>query len=324
MKTSPNQPDPDEFAELARLLPGPVERDLPSGRHRQIQEFVMSQIHQDLQSADQAPRRSPKRRPILLGSALAAVAAVTAAAVVIGGSGSGEPAGSKNGSGTQAAASPSGRQLLLVAATTAERAPKASGTYWYVKTTRTNSNGGGRTSLESWTRRDGRVWWKGEKTGGKAVQLTHPIPFRLGGPDVTFEQLQKLPTTPDALKTWIAKSVESGNIRTSAGKLDAAGRKESTFEGLLSLVSQLPAPPKVRAAAFRAIASYPNVKNLGRVKGGQGLSIAFRGNQSAHLVVDPKTSRIIDTDYFVSADGGVVSVPGGASITAEWTNLPPK
>jgi anti-sigma factor RsiW len=133
MNATSTQPDPNERAELARLVPGPVERDLPSDRHQRLQEFVMRQIHQDLRSAEQAPRRSPKRRPVLLASGLAAVA--TAAAVVISTGGSGGSAGSGDGSVTQVAASLSGRQILLAAATTAERTPAGSGAYWYVKTT---------------------------------------------------------------------------------------------------------------------------------------------------------------------------------------------
>jgi hypothetical protein len=284
----------------------------------------MSQIHQDLQSADQAPRRSPKRRPVFLASALTAVATAAAAAVAIGTSSSGESPGSGNGSITHPPTSLSGQQVLLVAAATAERTPEGSGAYWYVKTTCTNRKGGARTPLESWTRRDGRVWWKGKKTKGKMIKLMLPNPFRLGGPDVSFEQLQKLPTKPDALKAWIAASLKSSNVRTSAGKPDTAAQNELVFDGLVSLVSQLPAPPKVRAAAFRAIASYPNVKNFGAVKGGQGLSISFGGGKkAANLVLNPKTSQITDTDFFVSADGAEVTVPGGATIVAEWTNLPP-
>ena len=69
MNATSMQPDPNDRAELARLLPRPVERDLPSDRHQRLQEFVMSRIHQDLRSAEQAPRRSPKRRPVFLASA---------------------------------------------------------------------------------------------------------------------------------------------------------------------------------------------------------------------------------------------------------------
>ena len=96
------------------------------------------------------------------------------------------------------------------------------------------------------------------------------------------------------------------------------------MDGLISLVSQLPAPPKVRAAAFQAIASYPNVKSLGAVKGGQGLLISFGEGTPASLVVDPATSQIASfpsrPDHPPVADGPMtyavptVGEPGGAVV----------
>lgn len=322
MNPTPIQPNSDERKELARLLPAPVERDLPGDRHQRLREFVMSEINQDLRPADQTPRRPARRRPVLLASAGIALAAA-AAAVVVGTVGAGGAEGAKKSPAASATA-PSGRQVLLVAATTALKAPAGSGAYWYVKTIYTDRDGGARTTMESWTRRDGRVWWKGEKTQGEVVMLTRPAPFRLGGSGVTLAQLRELPSTPGGLKDWIAAAVKRGDVTTSAGRPDGAAQERLVFEGLLSLLSQSPAPPQVRAAAFRAVASYPNVTNLGPVKGGQGLSISFGGGRKANLVVDPKTSRITDTDYFVSADGAQVTVPGGAAIVAEWTNRAPR
>lgn len=279
----------------------------------------MSQIQEDLRPAGQAPRRT--RRRVLLASALTGAVAATAAAVVIGTGGSG---GSGGGSPTVAPASLSGQQILLAAASTAEHAPTASGTYWHVRTVETNANGGGRTALESWTRRDGRVWWKGGKTQGKVVKLVQPAPFRLGGPPVSFEQLQKLPADQAALKAWITAALKRYSAGAKAGPPDAATRNRLVFDGLVSLVAQLPAPPKVRAAAFRAIAAYPNVKNLGAVKGGRGLAVSFPGARTANLVLDSKTARITDTDYFVSAEGAEVTNPGGITIAAGWTNVAPR
>ncbi|NYD46508.1 hypothetical protein BJY14_002491 [Actinomadura luteofluorescens] len=323
MNSTPIQPNPNEREELARLLPAPVERDLPGDRRQRLQEFVMSEIQQDLRSTEQAPPRPSGRRRVLLAAAGTAVTAAVAAVVIgtVGAGGSGRP---DEGPGASAPSAPSGRQVLLVAAASAAKVPAGGGAYWHVKTTSTAREGGARTSLESWTGRDGRIWWKGEKTGGKVVVLTQPAPFRLGGPAVSLAQLQSLPSTPGELKAWIAAAVKRSDVRTATGRPDAAARERSVFDGLLSLVSQLPAPPRVRAAAFRAIASYPGVKDLGAVKGGQGLSISFGGGGEAHLVVDPKTSRITDTDFFVSADGARVAVPGGAAIVAEWTDQAPR
>lgn len=92
----------------------------------------------------------------------------------------------------------------------------------------------------------------------------------------------------------------------------------------MSLISQSPAPPRIRAAAFRAIASYPNVKSLGAVNGGQGLAISFSEGEPARLVVDPASSTIRETTYFVALDGAEYTVPGGAMISTGWTDRLPE
>jgi hypothetical protein len=351
MNATPIQPGSSDRDELARLVPEPAERDLPGGRHQRLQEFVMSQIHQDLRPVEQAPRRS--RRPVLLAGALAAVAAAAAVAVVIG---TGGPRRSGGDSIAPAVPPLSGRQILLAAATTAERKPAGSGTYWYVKTVSADGNDGRPLQWESWTRHDGQTWFRGEKSGGKVVKEALPTSFRLGGPAVSFERLQKLPTEPNALTASIAHGVQHGDTRTGAGRPDAAMRKHMVFDGLVSLVSLLPAPPKVRAAAFRAIAAYPNVENLGPVKGGQGLRFplsperpttaapspstedqaerardqalkakAERGRgDDARLVIDLATSQIRETNFFVTADGAEYLAPDGATLVTGWTNVLPK
>ncbi|MFI7431485.1 CU044_5270 family protein [Micromonospora sp. NPDC049836] len=302
----------DVRADLAGLLPAPAERDLPSDRHRLIQEFVMTQIHSAQSPAERAPRRVSRR--LILASALTAAAAATAAVVTVGAGGPGD-AGVRS---TPAQADPAGRQILLAAATTAERTPAASGAYWYLRTESTDWRS------ESWTRRDGRTWVRGAKTGGDVKELPLPMSFRLGGPEVTFDQLQKLPTEPAALKEWIADSVRDSDVRTSAGKPGAVMREQMVFDGLLSLVAQLPAPPTVRAAAFRAIAAYPEVESTGATEDGHGLLIRL-GGEPARLVVDPATARIRQTNFFVTADGARVSAPGDRTftLTAEWTDQKP-
>ncbi|MFG3441348.1 hypothetical protein ACGF0J_29235 [Nonomuraea sp. NPDC047897] len=63
--------------ELARLLPPPAERDLPEGRHRQLKEFVMTEIQ---------PRHRRLPRPaLLLPAAGLAAALVVGAPLVLGG-----------------------------------------------------------------------------------------------------------------------------------------------------------------------------------------------------------------------------------------------
>ncbi|SBT38840.1 CU044_5270 family protein [Micromonospora narathiwatensis] len=307
----------DVRADLAGLLPAPAERDLPSDRHRLIQEFVMNEIHTDHPSAERAARRTAPRRRLILASALTGALAAAAAVVVIGVGGSGGSGGAADGPATAAS---SGQQILLAAATTAEQAPATSGAYWYLRTTSTD------TEWESWTGRDGRTWVRGAKTGGDVIALSWAASFRLGGPEVSLAQLQQLPTEPAALKHWITESVRSSDVRTSAGRPDAAMREQMVFDGLLALLAQLPAPPEVRAAAFRAVAAYPEVTSTGATDGGRGLLIRLNGETVARLVVDPTTSRIRKTNFFVTADGARMSTPGDAmfTLTAEWTDRLPR
>src|SRR5947207_7753803 len=142
MNTTPIRSGSDEREELARLLPQPAERDLPSDRHRQLQEFVMSHIQQDLRQATRGPRRSP-RRLVYLTSALAAGSAMAVIAAAVG-------AGALGGAGTPVVsggtsiepAPATGQQILLAAATTAEKLPQDAGAYWYVTVVSTGSRDG--------------------------------------------------------------------------------------------------------------------------------------------------------------------------------------
>jgi hypothetical protein len=329
MNATPIRPGSNEHDDLTRLMPQPAERDLPSDRHRQLQEFVMNHIQRDLRPAARRPRRLPKRLAYLT----AALAAVAVAAVVVG-------TGVLGHSKTPVA---SGQQILLAAATTVENTPEGTGAYWYVNVVSIGSRNGESWQEETWTGRDGRTWsrstWQNPAAAsatpsafpntaadGKVVEVRPPNPLRLGGAKVTIEQLQALPTDPAALQASISELVRDSDIRTSAGKLTDAEREQGVFEGLVSLVSQLPAPPKIRGAALRAIAAYPNVTSLGAVDGGQGLLVSFYpGEPPARLVIDPTTGQLRRTNVLVMTYGGTMTSDGGVfAVTAEWTDALPR
>ena len=177
--------------------------------------------------------------------------------------------------------------MLLAAALTAAAAPEGSGKYWYVKDTQ--SLQGRVYSVETWTPLHGRTGVRGNKMPGAPVGKLIPdvagtagqfsladsdvllrelegLPprmYRIGGMHfkhyrvppglVTLAQLSLLPTSPAALLAWI-----TGFDRKSAREngASAAGRV-GVFESLTYLVATLPAPPQVRAAAFRTMAAMP-------------------------------------------------------------------
>ncbi|MEV6904680.1 hypothetical protein [Amycolatopsis sp. NPDC051372] len=113
----------------------------------------------------------------------------------------------------------SGQQVLLAAATVAERSPDATGTYWHVTITET---GAGAAVTDYWVKPDGHWWFRGAKTGGKAMPMPGSRPFSLVGVHLTYAQLRALPTDPAALKAWIADARDAQRARTSGGPFTAA------------------------------------------------------------------------------------------------------
>ncbi|MBO2452001.1 CU044_5270 family protein [Actinomadura barringtoniae] len=301
----------DEFTGIATLLakPGPSQETVDEGRHR---------LHNAM--LDPAKPRTRRTGWLAGGLGLTATAAAAAAAIAITSSGT-SPAHNPNS--PPQAAPMTARQVLLSAATAAEKVPDK-GAYWYVKELDIDGPGAAPVTTEHWTARDGKVWVRGLKTEGKVEKLTLDRRWSLGGPDVTFAQLQHLPVDPDRLKAWIADNIKHSDVRTGAGRPDAAMRRSMTFEGLYSLICTLPTTSKTRAAAFRAIAAYPGVKNSGRTPGGQRLEMRSPQGDDIWLVVDPATSKVVETNWQIPPDGGTYMTPGSFKLVSQWTDVLPK
>ncbi|WP_410562690.1 CU044_5270 family protein [Amycolatopsis sp. cmx-4-61] len=281
----------------AALSHGEVPQDVVDRSRHRLQNRLLG-----------APRR--RVRPLALGAGF--VAAAAAAAVVVA-TLPGTPAPAPQ---PQAVAPVvTGTQVLLAAATVAEHAPAGTGKYWHVKTAT------GNLVYENWFSADGRMWFRGEKSGNRVVPLGD-FPLRLAATTVTFEQLRALPADPAALRDRLVNTIAHSGARTSAGPFTAEERERELLLSMVSLVSTLPAPPAVRAAAFRSIAAYPGVRDLGPVPGGRGFLLPG----DYRLVVDPATARISHTSMFVTADGAIygASRPEGAEVSAEWTDSLPK
>ncbi len=196
-----------------------------------------------------------------------------------------------------------GQAILLAAA---ERAQTGGRTYWHV----TTKVGG--EAWEYWTKADGHEWYRGAKTHGKAVLQPQVRPFRMFGAELTLGQIQALPTEPAALRAWLTDSIKrSGSY---PGGLDL-----TVLQALISLVTAVPAPPAVQAAAFRAIAAYPGVS-----ADPDGRTVQLPGG--GHLTIDPSTGTVTGASMYLDAKGAPVkSVDGdGYTVSGEWTDDLPK
>lgn len=293
----------DDLQMLGTLLekPGPRPEVTARGRNR---------LHAAVTSG---PAR--RRRFTWPAIALSAATAGTAVVMVVSDL---SPTAAPNGP----PAGVSGRQVLLAAATTAEARPAGSGTYWHVKTVQRDP----RSSItsESWTRRDGREWQRRESQ--RLMRVNGPSAFSIAGTVLTFRQIQGLPTDPAALKAKLTGLV--GKEKLPPGFTEVGlGHDPLLVQSLVDLLARVPAPPRVRATAFRVVAGLPGVSRAGSASGGQTLLIHGPWGD-ARMVVDPATSLV---------RGLTITAPprsehrrawmANQSIsfpTAEWTMVPPR
>jgi hypothetical protein len=315
----------DEMDLLKDVLatPGPSSDTVRKGR---------GELERLIRHQSRARTRRPSWRVAGLGLTAAAVAvAVTAAVMFTSGTPRtrpGAPARSTAMRHHPATAKQSVQQMLLTAAASAQRAPAGSGTYWYVRVRAATGNGNQLYLAESWTKRDGQTWIRDQK-GGTPIELPRSPgvlgPFFLGGRELTFRQLQHLPADPAALTKWIVTNAARHGAKTGSGPAPSkAQEREDIFDSLISLLSELPATPQVRAAAFGALAALPGVTSLGQVGGGQGVRFTLLGGQQATLVIDPASGQIRATNFFVDNQGAEFwqQIPN-ATITGRWTNTLP-
>jgi len=291
------------------------------------------------------PRRASRRLAAGAAAATGVVAAVTLAV-----SGAFAPAGPGAGH-HRAARLSAAQQILLTAAAAAARAPARTGTYWYDR--QTWSGQGYHETVEFWTRPSGNPQWaRGkQKTNGRLVRVPGGRPgynladetglYLQSGGDlrrqrlkllrhrppkpayvfsgrpalVSFGQLQKLPTSAAALTAWL--TAYTRNYARQTGEPYQA--IQADFLSLTSLIAEVPAPPGVRAAAFRAMATLPGVTSLGPVNGGQGLRLPLGGKLYVTVVVNTATSQVRDILTINGADGQATSVLD----TAHWVSRLP-
>ncbi|MFC3979920.1 hypothetical protein [Streptosporangium jomthongense] len=157
-------------------------------------------------------------------------------------------------------------------------------------------------------------------SGGERDVLWSRNPLSLKGADISLDDLAGLPTDPEALKTWIVQ--RQGN----PADMSLSEQRDEPLFPLITLISELPTPPEARAAAFKALATTPEVRSTGAVEGGQALAIPDPDDHSweIKLVVDPETAQVKRTNFLLGGDGSVTLPRDSIALATEWTDELPK
>ena len=159
------------------------------------------------------------------------------------------------------------------------------------------------------------------------------------GRELSFGRLQRLPQGPDALRAWVLDAVRDDlDMPVSADILDF-----NAADVLANLLVDVPVPPGVRAAAYRALAHMPNVTSIGPTRdglgrAGVGIQIGAAGDQigiygvgarglvktgrlTRTLIIDPETSHVLAREMSIAKSPD----PFSATLITKvgWTNEKP-
>jgi hypothetical protein len=179
----------------------------------------------------------------------------------------------------------------------------------------------------------------------RAVYLSSWGGFGVGFSHLTYAQIQNLPADPAALTAWITRSYHHPSVAVSTpppgavppgpkpprGVAAPPSRRDIPGEAALSLSDLLgedPAPPALRAAAFRALAAMPDVTKLGQAHGNVTLRISLHDDEAnkwprgkvppgageVRLVISTSTLTLRSWSNYQ----GTVTI-----LAAEWTNSRP-
>ncbi|WP_433181419.1 CU044_5270 family protein [Actinoallomurus sp. CA-150999] len=141
---------------------------------------------------------------------------------------------------------------------------------------------------------------------------------------VSVTDVMALPTEPARLKARLQALADPAALK-SFGRTPTEGM----YDAVRDLLILAPAPPKVRAAAFRLLATFPGINTLGKERdplGREGIGLivtdpSFRqgGSYQDRFIIDPATANILAV--------GNQNAPGNHNaytpVSARWTNTAP-
>ncbi|MEU4514090.1 hypothetical protein AB0G05_31715 [Nonomuraea wenchangensis] len=154
--------------------------------------------------------------------------------------------------------------------------------------------------------------------------------FFLAGQHLTYDEVQRLPANPATLKDWLRRAGQASRVPSSALDGWVAG-------SLPELLHALPVTKEVRAAAYQALLTMPDVRADGVAKDAIGRSGAVvlierkaegtksKSTSRTRLIVDTARMVLLSRDQRALDDGR--QVPGKDSsetlVEVGWTDTPP-
>lgn len=319
MSAHPHRREQDERAELAALLPAPEVHALTPGRHRQLKDHLMHELHPTPTTAAVVPGRRPRRRFVLTAIPVAAAAAAAAVGVATlthpgtttpqraASSVIAVPAGSSQGVAAMA------EQIADVALTA--RAPAISRRqYVYIKSVVAFSRPTHQRTFdghqvldalhdrEVWLPQDpakpGLIRENGHDTslGGHGYASVDGAPAKpVGAGNTTYAQLAALPTDPTALLNTIRADTRG----------HGTDRNAEAFTWIGDQLTEAIVPPKLTAAMLRATARIPGVIVVHDAvdatgRHGQALALTTNGERT-ELIFDTTTHTYLgERSYLVT------------------------
>lgn len=341
-------PRPDDVEELARLLPRPVEFDLPAGRHLHHKDILMQHIDHDLghdlgheRERDAAaprattPLAAPLRRRLLRPAVLVPAASLALAGALAltmtGGTGSAPSSPSQRAPQAVIALHRIADASLKTAVT-----PVKDSQFVYVRSLVQENTGtfGGPLKLgkpyksERWMSQDPIpvtvVGWMRD-TGEDAPMSGEDLPIETSVPDgsdrsgaeapgfrrPTYRWLASLPTDPEALLELLAS-------HSGAGEHES--KDQAVFEMIGDILSNNLMPAENAAAFYRAMAEIPGVREVPDAvdtAGRHGIGITREDGSTASRdvwIFDKHSLTLLGSRWYTTADRkpGKANVPAGS------------
>ncbi|RBQ18870.1 hypothetical protein DP939_16840 [Spongiactinospora rosea] len=141
----------------------------------------------------------------------------------------------------------------------------------------------------------------GERTAERLSGKWQGSAGDLAGEDMTWEKVRAIPSDPGGLRSYLEERIARLDL-TGSGMDAQEARANILLRDCVGVISDLPASPEVRAAAYRILASLPAIRAEGETAdplGRRGQTLTYQEEiepglfTRVQLVVDPGTGLLL-------------------------------